>query len=107
MPKKQYRWTFPKYRMGKGKARWHPVRIHGKDKQNYYYVQFTHSKKTGKHKNIKLKRNPNKRDRKDSYVLSKPKYDKKKVFKKKLRGWRLRSIEDIEKVRKIKKKKHN
>lgn len=105
--KKNYKPVIPHFRKASGKASGHPTRIHGQDKDNYYYVQFTHAERTRGVKNLPLKKNPNKSDLKPSYVLASPQFEKKSKFKNtKLKGWRLRSGKDRKIIREIKKKKH-
>lgn len=104
--KKNYKPVIPHFRKASGKAKGHPTRIHGQDKDNYYYVQLTHAERTSGIKNLPLKKNPNKNDLKPSYALPSPQFEKKRKFTPKLKGWRLRSSQDRKTIRKIKKKKH-
>lgn len=103
--KKEYQKIKPHFRTASGKAKGHPTRIHGEDRDNYYYIQLTHSPTTHKVKNIPLKKNPNPKDDSKSYMRPDPYKQDKKKFGKKKEGWRL-SLYDWWQTRKIRKKKH-
>ena len=83
------------------KARGHPTYIYKKVGDDYYFIGITHSDVTQGAKNIKLDKNPNPNDKRDSYFRHFASKDKTSKFGKKKKGWRL-SFKDRLKAKKIK-----
>ena len=101
----KYKKVKPFFKKASGKASGHPTRVHGEDNQYYYYVQFTHSNETDGKKNIKLFHNPDKTDKRRSYIRPTPFVESKKKFRKKNLNMKL-SFTDKIKVFFIKMRKH-
>ena len=86
----------------KNKKTSHPVYIYAKVGNDYKFIGLTHSEITDGVKNIKLDKNPNPKDNKDSYFRPKAEKDKTNKFKKKEQGWAF-SKNDKEKIKPYKK----
>ena len=81
----------------------HPTYIYKRVGIKYYFIGMTHSEITQGTKNIKLSKNPNPNDQRDSYVrpFSSEEYVNK--FGKKKKGWKLSKV-DKKVIKKIEKK---
>ena len=66
-------------------GRGHPAYIFKEENGEYKYIGLTHSNITQGVKNIKLDHNPNKKDKRDSYIRNFSTHDKTKKFGKKLK----------------------
>ena len=92
------------FRINNGrKGRGHPSYIYKKVGDEYYFIGITHSKITDRSKNIKLDKNPNPIDGRDSYFRPFSTKDNVSKFGKKKKEWKL-SFRDRIKAKKIKKK---
>lgn len=58
----------------------HPNLILGEDKDHYYSLGVTHSGRDGRHKNHPLKYNPNRNDKRKSYIKDRIERGKKKSY---------------------------
>ncbi|MBQ7906814.1 MAG: hypothetical protein IJ309_02440 [Clostridia bacterium] len=76
---------FRRKNMKDGKG--HPSYIFAQQGNEYIFLGITHSKITNGVKNIKLEKNPNPKDKRDSYVRPKVEKYNKSSFGKKLKGW--------------------
>ena len=92
---------FRRKNMKDGKG--HPTYIFAQQGDDYIFLGITHSNVTNGVRNIKLKKNPNPKENRDSYVRPKAEKHNKASFGKKLQGWRF-SDGDKETVRKLTKK---
>lgn len=99
----RYHGVIAKNNKGKTKKLYHPTYVFLEKGNVYIYVSLTHSKKVENYILIKLKRNPNPKDKKDSYIISEVKEDTKDRFRRKEKGWKIDS-EDDELIRKLYKK---
>ena len=84
----------------------HPTYVFYKHDGIYIYVSLTHSNKVENLILIKLKKNPNPKDNRDSYFVDEIKEDVKEMFGKRKTGWVMDSYDDEmirEEFRKIKK----
>ena len=80
----------------------HPAYVIRKIGDSFDYISLTHSPITDSKKNVKLKQNPNPKDRANSYARPFFRRDPiKKFSKKKLRGWKI-SKKDKCRIRRIK-----
>ena len=84
------------------KVRGHPTYIYKKVGNKFYYIGLTHSEITQGSKNIKLEKNPNPFDDKDSYIRPFSSEDEISKFGKKKKGWKLSKL-DKKKVKSVKK----
>lgn len=84
-------------------AKGHPAYIFQKVGDEYRFIGITHSPITDRVRNIKLDKNPNPKDQRDSYARPKAKTEKIKRFGKKKKGWKL-SKADKRKMREIARK---
>lgn len=82
----------------------HPTYIYAKIGNKFKYIGMTHSEITNGVKNIKLDKNPNPEDERDSYMHPTPQNADASRFGKKLKEWKL-AESDKPKVDAIKSKK--
>ena len=92
---------FRRKNMKDGKG--HPTYIFAQQGNDYIFLGITHANVTNGVKNIKLEKNPNPKDKRDSYIRLSVEKHNKSSFGKKLDGWRF-SNADKEKVKRIIKK---
>ena len=79
----------------------HPAYVIRKKNNNYDYIGLTHSPVTDNKKNIKLRKNPNPKDDRASYVRPFFRSDPIRKFSSKIiRGWKF-SKRDKKKIRKV------
>lgn len=83
----------------------HPSLVVGENQNTYANLGLTHSAKRGHHKNTRLSKNPNPKDKKVSYVRDDLQFDDKKFLKRVLNDFKKLPKEDIEKINKIINKK--
>ena len=81
----------------KKKKERHPQIIVGANRTSFSSVSLTHSSKDGVKTNIKLKNNPNRKDKLDSYIKRKIIEDFKFKFSKAFKNYKL-SPEDIDEL---------
>ncbi|MDR2828594.1 MAG: hypothetical protein LBV51_04155 [Acholeplasmatales bacterium] len=82
----------------------HPAYVYSEFKNEYKYIGLTHSPITTKIGNIKLFKNPNPADTRDSYIRPFSTHDKKINFNSNLKkGYKLNK-KDLEKIKSVKKK---
>lgn len=93
-----------KTKRGKQRKIYHPAYVFLEKGKIYIYVSLTHSEQVGKYLMIKLKRNPNPKDDKESYIIADIKEDTKDRFRKTEKGWKL-DEEDDELIRSLYKNK--
>ena len=99
------KWKFRKNRKRKNKdTPYHPSIIVGEKDNKYANIGLTHNAKRGHHKNIPLHENPNKKDKRKSYLRTDLRFDDKEYLKEKLYGYKL-STKDIDKIYSIINKK--
>ena len=79
---------------GNKKDLWHPAYVFLEKGNVYIYVSITHSNKVEEMIVIKLKRNPNPKDKRDSYWVVKIKSDTKDRFGKRREGWSIDENDD-------------
>ena len=84
------------------KVRGHPTYIYKKVGNRYHFIGITHSEITHRTKNIKLDKNPNPEDPRDSYLRPFSSEEEVSKFGVKKRGWKL-SKTDKKKIKTIKK----
>lgn len=82
----------------------HPTYIYAKVGNKFKYIGMTHSEITDGIRNIKLDKNPNPEDSRDSYMRPTPQNADAGRFGSKLKGWKL-AESDKPKVEEIKRKK--
>lgn len=75
----------------------HNSLIGGENQKEYAYMTLTHSRLSGHKKNLELKRNPNRRDSSNAYLVKRIFIDDKKAFSPTILQLRL-DQEDEEKV---------
>ena len=102
------KWTYrnnkKRQQVNKKKNGKHVSLVVGERNNTYANLGLTHSKKRGHHNNIKLSRNPNKNDKKPSYVRDDLQFHEKKYLEEILNYRRLPKA-DIDKIMKIINKK--
>ena len=81
---------------GKKKTLWHPAYVFFEKGNIYIYVSLTHSKEVQTTLLIKLRKNPNPKDERDSYRLVEIKEDTKDKFGRRVAGWELDEQDDKE-----------
>lgn len=72
----------------------HPTFVFLKKGNIYIYVSLTHSKSVPNVMLIKLRKNPNPKDKSDSYFVDKIKEDVRDKFGKRLANWRIDPLDD-------------
>jgi len=99
--KKDFRYTNVEFKINNSiiKIR-HPAYVIIKKGNIYLYVIITHSSEIDGKLVIKLKNNPNPNDIKDSYYIAEIKIDKKDKFGKRIKGWKMNPLDDLE-IRKL------
>jgi len=65
----------------------HPTYVYAKEGNKYKFIGITHAEITEGTKNIKLDKNPNPEDKKESYIRPKPSKDESKKFGRRLKSW--------------------
>lgn len=81
----------------------HPTYVIRKRGDSYDYIGLTHSPLTDNRRNIKLRKNPNPKEKRASYIRPFFRTDPiKKFSRKRIRGWKF-SKRDKKKVRKVSK----
>ena len=85
----------------KEKETGHPAYIYAKIGNKFKYIGITHAKITDGMENIKLDKNPNPKDQKESYIRPYSQQKSVNKFKKVLIGWFL-SKSDKDKIDKLK-----
>lgn len=103
-PTKKWEFRENENRKQNGKGS-HPALVVGEKNKKFANLGLTHSPNRGHHKNIKLTKNPNPTDKKESFIRDDLKYDDKKYLRKVLKNYTELSEEDIDKICKIIKKK--
>ena len=96
----KYHGVLTKNLKGKTKKLFHPAYVFLEKGNVYIYVSLTHSEKIGKCLLIKLKRNPNPKDNKDSYFIAEVKEDTKDRFGHTEKDWEI-DPEDDALIRKL------
>ena len=89
---------------GSKKNIWHPSYVFLEKGNVYIYVSITHSNKVKETIVIKMKRNPNPLDKRDSYWVAEIKYDTKDRFRRRRDGWSIDESDD-QKIREMYKKR--
>ena len=88
------------------KTKGHPSIITRKSKKgNIEHIPITHAPKTRKKRNIKLRKNPNLQDLRDSYILSKVQKTKSKNLQRRHDEMKITDSIDKSVIRHIKRKK--
>ena len=82
---------------GKKKKIFHPAFIFFEKGNLYVYVTITHSSKIQNRIVLKLMKNPNPHDERDSFWIAEIREDTKERFTRRQNGWKVSSI-DIEKI---------
>lgn len=82
----------------------HPSLVVGETKNEYANFGLTHSKMRGHHKNLELKKNPKKDDKKTAYLRDDLQLNKKSDMKEKLNNYKLSSKDKTQVEILIKKK---
>lgn len=85
----------------------HPSLVVGETETDFVNVGLTTKEKRGHHKNIKLSRNPDPKNKKDAYIRDDIEEHNKNALKQKLNHFRKLPKEDVEKVQKVINKKRN
>ena len=78
----------------------HPCYVFLENDDCYIYVTLTHSDKVEDFLVIKLRKNPNPKDERDSYYVADVRIDSKAEFARMLKGWKLDPLDD-EDIRKL------
>ena len=95
-----------KVKKGKRKINKHPAYVFFQNGNLYIYVQLTHSKRIKGKVLIKMKKNPNPSDNRDSYYIEEVYEDDKSRFGKKKNKWVI-DEKDEKKIREYKEKSSN
>ena len=98
--------TKPHFRRGKPANNGHPTYIYAQDGDKLRYVGLTHASVTQGVRNIKLDKNPNPQDSRDSYIRPSPDKAPKSQFGRKLKDWQL-ADSDKRKVKRVMQKDKN
>lgn len=83
---------------------WHPAYVFLENDNIFIYVTLTHSDDVEGVTLIKLRKNPNPKDKRDSYYVAEIKEDKRNEFSKIKKGWELDESDDRD-IRKMFKKR--
>ncbi len=92
----RYHSVLTKNKKGKSLKIAHPAYVFLKKGNVYIYVTITHSSNVKDYVVIKLRKNPNPLDKKDSYYVVDVKEDTINHFKKKEKDWRIDPLDDID-----------
>lgn len=98
-PKRKKEFRFHKGELlsvkGESVKKWHPSYVFMEKGNMFIYVSLTHSSKVDDLLVIKLKRNPNPKDKTDSFVVLDIRQDTKDRFGKRLKNWKLEDEDEL------------
>lgn len=73
----------------------HHSAVVGEEEDTYDHVPLTHASHTSGRKNIKLKKNPNPKDQKSSYMVRQLRNNPKNTFDREKKNWKLDSEDEV------------
>ena len=74
----------------------HPTYVFLEAGDEYIYVVITHSDDVKNHVVIKLRKNPNPKDKSESYYVVEVRRDTKDRFGQRLKGWKIDPLDDLD-----------
>ena len=74
----------------------HPAYIFLVKGNNFLFVTITHSSSVKEHVVLKLRRNPNPKDKRDAYYVAEVIDDTKDQFRKRLSDWKIDPLDDLD-----------